>query len=137
MARYGSSTIFTSALYPVVAVEAIAGVSGLPIHAPYYDNAPPEQIIQGVSWLSGTIAATLVSYTNWPVEGVQQGGVSFQSGAITLGLLSYTNWPVEGIQQGGVAFQSGTITLGLISYTNWPVEGVQQSGISWISGTIT
>lgn len=136
MARYGSSTFATSLLYPVVAVEMLAGVQPLPIHAPFYSNGVPDQFAATASLLSGTIATSLLSYTNGLPEQIQGTSATLVSGTITLGLLSYTNGLAEQIQGNSAVPVSGTITLGLLSYTNWPTEAIQGSA-SWTSGTIT
>lgn len=122
----------TSALYPIEVIESIT-VHGSSLPSVQF-SASPETVTVNGSPISGTLAATLVTYNNWPFEDLKVIGTP-QSGTLTLGLLTYTNWPFEDVTVAGTPI-SGTLTFGLIQYTNWPFEDLTTQG-SVISGTLT
>lgn len=122
----------TSLIYPIEVFESMTvGARSLP-SAQF--TAPLETLTVNGTVISGVLAATLVTYGNWPPETLTAAG-SMISGTLTLGLLTYTNWPFEDLTAAGSVI-SGTLTFGLIQYTNWPFEDLTVNG-SVISGTLT
>lgn len=103
--RYGTPSYLTSQIYPVQVIEAMTGAS-VPQPSVFYQGF--DQMIQSSSFLSGTLASSLHTYTNWPPENIIQAS-DFLSGTITLALIQYTNWPAEKLIQGS-DFISGTLT---------------------------
>lgn len=61
--------------------------------------------------------------------------MSFASGVLTRVLVTYSDWPYEGVDM-TYAFGSGVLTRVLITYADWPYEGVDVA-YGFVSGVLT
>lgn len=123
----------TSKIYPLVVIENMANaISQIASPAFMYTEH-----IRNVGSLfdTGTLYLGLVTYSNWPIEHMQESG-SISSGSLTVPTppVIYSNWPAENMQEAG-SIASGTFYLGLITYMNWPAEHMQNAA-SITGGTL-
>jgi len=125
----------TSRPYPYEYIEGIDLTPSLLRQGDTYDVA-----VEGVdltsSVISGEIASTLETYSNYAVEGIDVTPGGPQSGVLDDALITYSNYAVEGIDVAPGAPQSGVLDDALITYSNYAVEGVDLTP-AILSGELT
>lgn len=76
----------------------------------------------------GELRSQLISYSNYPPEGLNMGVAQVNGGTLTSVLIEYNDYPPEGLNMGGASINGGILEQKLIIYNAYPSEAVSMSG---------